>query len=81
MNMKSYFITILLLFCFLSAGAQEQPDTLQASKEKKAWEIGLGGTVFQFSRVGFSNFSRSETGYAFDMALNQAVWGGEIYAA
>ena len=81
MNMKSYFITISLLFCFLSAGAQEQPDTLQASKEKKAWEIGLGGTVFQFSRVGFSNFSRSETGYAFDMALNHAVWGGEIYAA
>lgn len=81
MNIKSYLITISLLLCFSSIEAQEVCDSLTVNKEKKAWEIGIGGTVFQFSRVGFSNFSQLENGYAFDLVLNHAVWGGGIYAA
>ena len=77
MKLKSY-ICILLSFGVLSVYAQ---DSTTGEKEKKAWEIGLGGTVFQFSRIGFSNFSTLESGYAFDLDLNHAVWGGGIYAA
>ena len=80
MKLKSY-ISLFLLLGVLSANAQEVGDTLVAGRSKKAWEIGLGGTVFQFSRVGFSNFNRLDNGYGFDFDLNHAVWGGGIYAA
>lgn len=80
MKLKSY-ISLFLLLGVLSANAQEVGDTLVAGRSKKAWEIGLGGTVFQFSRVGFSNFNRLDNGYGFDLDLNHAVWGGGIYAA
>ena len=89
MNIKSYITISTILLCSLPIGAQQavspsltvETDTLVVEKEKKAWEIGLGGTVFQFSRIGFSNFSQLENGYAFDLDLNHAVWGGGIYAA
>lgn len=78
MKLKLY-ISMFFFLCILSAHAQEP--TVKEEKEKKAWEVGVGGTVFQFSRVGFSNFSQLESGYAFDLDLNHAVWGGGIYAA
>lgn len=78
MKFKSYICIFLFMGGALSVHAQ---DTLAVKKEKKAWEIGIGGTVFQFSRIGFSNFSQLENGYAFDLDLNHAVWGGGIYAA
>ena len=86
MKAKS-IITTALLLCTLSAGAQQAAvdslavDTLTADKGKKAWELGIGGTVFQFSRVSYSNFTRMDDGYGFDLDLNHAVWGGGIYAA
>lgn len=78
MKLKSY-ISLFLLFGVLSANAQEP--TVEEKKEKKAWEVGIGATVFQFSRVGFSDFNRLDDGYAFDLTLNHTVWGGGIYAA
>ena len=47
----------------------------------KAWEFGLGGSVFQFNRTSFSNFSQLETGYVFDLKLEQALFGGNLYVA
>ena len=91
MKLKSYITISTFLLCSLPIGAQQvvsdtlrmTTDTLIVEEEeaKKAWEIGLGGTVFQFSRVGFSNFSQLDNGYQFDLDLNHAVWGGGIYAA
>ena len=78
MKLKSY-ISLFLFLGVLSAHAQEP--TTEEKKEKKAWEVGVGGMVFQFSRIGFSNFSTVESGYAFDLDLNHAVWGAGIYAA
>ena len=78
MKLKSY-ISLFLLFSVLSAYAQEP--TVKEKKEKKAWEVGIGATVFQFSRVGFSDFNRLDDGYAFDLTLNHTVWGGGLYAA
>lgn len=70
MKLKSY-ISLFLLFGVLSANAQEP--TVEEKKEKKAWEVGIGATVFQFSRVGFSDFNRLDDGYAFDLTLNHTV--------
>lgn len=83
------YVILLLLLCVLSINAQQvmndslaiETDTLIVGKAEKAWEIGIGGSVFQFSRVGFSNFRQLDNGYAFDLDLNYAVWGGGIYAA
>lgn len=86
MKMKNIIALFLLIAPSLSAFAQEIPTedgaaAPQEKKEKKAWELGIGGTVFQFSRVSFSNFTQLDDGYAFDLDLSHAVWGGGIYAA
>ena len=74
---RKLYIALLLSLAALPTPAQEETD----KNETKAWELGLGGTVFQFSRVGFSNFSQPANGYTFDLDLNHAVWGGSLYAA
>ena len=79
----------MLLFGLASASAQGGSDspgadtTTQESpkKEKKAWELGLSGTVMQFNRIGFSNFTQTADNYTFDLDLSHAVWGGGIYVA
>lgn len=48
----------------------------------KAWEFGVGGTVYQFNRVSFSNFTRLPSGdYQFDLSLRHAVYAGNLYLA
>lgn len=92
MKVKSYFIAISMLLCLLSAEAQvkghtsavenqQSGDTVAVKSYKKAWEFGIGGTVFQFSRVSFSEFAALDDGYQFNLGLSHAVWGGGIYAA
>lgn len=82
MKRRTLYILLPLLLCALSASArQTDSDSLATKKPRKAWEVGLGGTVFQFSRVSFSNFTQLADGYAFDLDLSHAVWGGGIYAA
>lgn len=51
-------------------------------KERKAWEIGIGGSVWQFNRMSFSNFQKTVEGdYTYDMKNRHAVWGGQLYVA
>ena len=53
MRLKSYITISTILLCSLPIGAQQavsdsltvETDTLVVEKEKKAWEIGLGGTA------------------------------------
>jgi len=53
-----------------------------AKSPSRAWELGIGGSVFQFSRVSLSNFSPTASGgYMFDLKLHHAVFGGNLYAA
>ena len=66
---RKLYIALLLSLAALPTPAQEETD----KNETKAWELGLGGTVFQFSRVGFSNFSQPANGYTCDLDLNRAV--------
>lgn len=75
-------ILVFLIGIFPNMNAQEHSNLESpAQNSKKAWEIGLGGTVFQFSRIRISNFTAIDNSYQFDLALNHAVWGSGIYAA
>jgi hypothetical protein len=63
----------------------QAPDTCrirqQERKRSAAWEIGLGGSVFQFNRINFVRFSTTDAGYYINMKLRHAVYGGNIYVA
>lgn len=63
-----------------AAGSEEQTLS-KVRKPKRAWEFGLGGTVFQFNRTSFSNFTHNEQGYLFDLDVRHALWGGNLYVA
>lgn len=78
-------IIICALFLLTSAHfATAQPvgsKVVKREKYHKRWEFGLGGSVFQFSRTSFTNFSKLDEGYQFDLKMKQAVFGGNIYVA
>lgn len=84
--MKNLYILLFFLCVggLMPLTAQEVDLKLEENKEKdsKAWELGLGASVFQFSRAQFSNFADlKEDGYVFDLKLKHAVYGGNIYVA
>lgn len=79
MKRKIVFIIIGILSGIYQINAQEVSSNTVTSK--RAWEFGVGGTVFQFSRVSFSNFNHLDKGYTFDLTLDHAVWGGNLYIA
>jgi len=76
----------MALFAVMARHAVAQtPDSVATGAADKspsrAWELGVGGSVLQFSRVSFSNFSPLTSGYVFDLKLHHAVFGGNLYAA
>ncbi len=82
MNMKINKFIICSLLSAASVIQIQAQDNEPKKKPSKAWEIGIGGSVMQFNRIGFSNFNRDkENGYVFDLELKHAVWGGNIYIA
>lgn len=77
MKTKLTILCIAFNFCLMNASAQEP-----APQEKKAWEIGIGGSVWQFNRISFSNFQQNADGsYTYDMTNRHAIWGGQLYVA
>jgi outer membrane protein OmpA-like peptidoglycan-associated protein len=81
--MKTRIIYLMMLLAAMAGRAVAQaPNTAPAGKQpSKAWEFGLGGSVYQFSRASFSNFSPTEAGYVFGLKLDHAVYGGNLYVA
>ena len=78
MRIKYVIFSLLLAGGMLPLAAQENNE----NSRKKAWEFGLGGTVFHFNRVSFGNFSNLNDGsYMFDLKLDNAVYGGNLYIA
>lgn len=84
---KRIVYTILLVAMAYSVQAQTSYDEWKAKKmleensSSKAWEFGIGGSIFQFSRTSFSNFVQLESGYLFTLKLDHAAYGGNLYAA
>jgi outer membrane protein OmpA-like peptidoglycan-associated protein len=81
--MKTRIIYLMMLLtATIGQAAAQAPNTVPAGKRpSKAWEFGLGGSVYQFSRVSFGNFSPTDAGYVFDLQLDHAVYGGNLYVA
>lgn len=96
--MKYQIITIVFacLFCGTSSiysqkKSSEQTllkDTIQIEdlqkdkRNKKSWEIGVGGSLMQLNRVYFTDFAKNpEGGYDFNMKMRHALWGGDLYVA
>lgn len=67
---------------FLVMGSNVFAQTSAGTPLFKAWEFGVGASVFQFNRISLSNFSQGDDGgYVFDLKLNQTVYGGNLYVA
>lgn len=78
------FIIYMLLIASSTSLALAQTTNLEKDiklKHSKAWEFGLGGSVFQFSRTSFTNFTQLKDSYQFDLKLKQALFGGNLYVA
>lgn len=80
MNKLKNIIYALALIVAVPASMMAQEEVL--NKSKKAWEFGLGGSVYQFSRTSLSNFSTlTDNGHKFDLKLDHVLWGGNVYVA
>lgn len=81
----SIIILLSLTFLFVHSPARAvdgQDSKAETKKERlRAWEIGAGATVFQFSRIDFSHFTRAEDYYKFNLQLRHNVVGPNLYIA
>lgn len=71
-------------FLCLSApsGAQDATgEIITEGREKRAWEIGIGASIFQFSRVDFTNFQQGTDNYQLGLQLRHSVLGPNLYIA
>lgn len=52
-----------------------------SAQEKRAWELGVGGSVFQFNRVGYTHFNTLEEANNLGIQLQHVVVSPHIYIA
>lgn len=85
MNRKYILYSILIGFLcstgILSAQNVPSDTVVTEEKTKRAWELGIGASVFQFSRVDFTNFQKLGDKYKMDLQLRHNVIGGNLYVA
>lgn len=87
--MKNSLLYILLggfLILSAPAGAQDAAtgvagEVVTETKEKRAWEVGIGASVFQFSRVDFTKFDKATDNYNLGLQLRHTVLGPHLYIA
>ena len=75
-----YLFSVFFLFSTSALIAQETKDE-DTGKTKRAWEIGIGGSVMQFSRVDFTDFKKLNNQYQLDLQLRHNVIGPNLYIA
>lgn len=61
--------------------AKQGKEQTEETKYKRAWEVGIGGSVFQFSRIDFTNFTKAEDYYRFNLQIRHNVIGPNLYIA
>ena len=86
MNLRNFYIAALALLPALPLAAQEQGSELarefETRKVSKAWEIGLGGTMFNWNRVTLSRFKQHTDGhYNFNLRIEHLMPGANLYVA
>lgn len=71
-------MTLAFLACAFAAQAQE---TAQETKNKRAWEIGIGPSVYQMTRMGLMNTGVTSMGHVTDFNKRDVLFGGNLYVA
>lgn len=87
------FVCLSLLLVSLAVRGQDTKTTrrvpLQAEvthdglseKESKAWEIGLGGSLINWSRVSVTGFRSTPDNYFYNLKANHLMGGANLYIA
>lgn len=70
---------LLGLLCTALPAAAQDTENIPEEKVKRAWEIGIGGSIFQFSRVDFTGFSKAPEFYSLGLQLRHNVIGPTLY--
>lgn len=93
MKTKSVYISVMMLSGLMVCGqphiqAQEthrKPETgngYSETRERKAWEIGIGASGLQMTRFGVVGFYKNARGgYNVETSKKDALFGGQLYAA
>lgn len=88
MKRNSLLYILLSGFLLLSApsGAQDAAtgvpgEVVTETKEKRAWEFGVGVSALQFSRVDFTSFRTSADHHHLGLQLRHTVLGPNLYIA
>lgn len=72
--------TVFFSLCSLPLVAQEV-SVDPSCKNKRAWEIGLGGSFFHMPRVGLKSVMTDSKGHLIDISKRDLVFGGQVYIA
>lgn len=81
-NNELYILLSGFLCLSVPSGAQDAAgETVTEGKEKRTWEIGIGASVFQFSRMDFTHFQKSADNYQLGLQLRHSVIGSNLYIA
>lgn len=82
MTINKYTLLSLAVSLSLTvAHAQETEMSLEDRVPNKTWEIGIGGSLLNISRVSLSNYNSSEKGDAYTLHLRNVMLGGNVYVA
>lgn len=83
-NKIRYILIGALVLLSIPAGTKslaQDGDGTAIRKPSRAWELGVGGSIFQFSRVDFTRFQPSGENYQLGMQLRHSVLGPNLYIA
>lgn len=80
MMYKSILMALLLGSATATAFAQTEAEQ-QPAPRKHSWEIGLGAGMANWSRVAFSDFRETETGYHMSLNARHLLGGPSLYVA
>lgn len=85
MNRNNIVYILLCGFLILSLPSVAQEvavgEAVTKNSEKRAWEIGIGASIFQFSRVDFTRFQLMDENYQLGLQLRHSVIGPNLYLA
>ena len=61
--------------------AQAQDTMSETNRSKRAWEVGIGGSLVNWHRASLTNFQATPAGYTYTVNGNQAFGGVNLYVA
>lgn len=73
---------LALLLCVATATQAQSTEPTQKPRSKRAWEVGLGGSLVNWNRVSLTDFQVARSGgYTYTAKNHQAFGGLNLYVA